>query len=73
LSAVSTAGRVQTKDGSTVVIRQFVSKSRSSYELVAYMPNETAVPILGMRGFTERALTADRPAFDRFVRSFARR
>jgi len=71
--AVSTAGRVQTKDRPTVVIRQFVSKVRSSYELVAYIPSETDVPILGLRAFTERALTANRPAFDRFVRSFARR
>jgi len=68
---VSTAGRVQTKDGSTVGVRQFVSKTRHSYELVAYIPSGTAVPVLGPKAFTERALTANRPAFDRLVRSFA--
>lgn len=72
-SAEARISAVETKDGSTVVIRQFVSKMRNSYELVAYIPSETAVPILGLRAFTERALTAERPAFDRLVRSFVRR
>jgi hypothetical protein len=67
---VTSAGRLKTRDGTVVVLRHLATRGvsgRSVYEVVAYA--QDAPIIFGVKAFTDAALTATLPQFDRFIQS----
>ncbi len=65
---VTAAGRLKTRDGTTIVLRRLVSRgTRSTYDVIAYA--QDAPIIFGMTAQTEATLVKTLPQFDRFIES----
>ena len=62
---------IRTGTGEAAKVRKFVSRSRRTHEVVAYVRNGSTVPILVVLARSEEALVDAYPDFVRLVKSYA--
>jgi hypothetical protein len=62
---------IRTGTGEAAKVRKFVSRSRRTHEVVAYIRNGSTVPILVVLARSEEALVDAYPDFVRLVKSYA--
>ena len=61
---------LRTAAGAPVIVREFRSQTKGSFELVGYIANSDVIVLLGLRGRTQAAFEGALGDFDRFVQAF---
>jgi hypothetical protein len=61
---------MRTAAGAPVIVREFRSQSRASFELVGYIANADVIVVLGLRARAQTAFEAALGDFDRFVQLY---